>query len=640
MVSNYIFGKIFKSKSYISESSQKEEQDILPIIKQIIAFVGDFVDSNNELTYTKDPKISNYISVFNLNKLTKFDTFPYTMPNVLQTQLTQSDKNSVIVEIPTKYKKDVIFTHIFSCPCFKISSDTLQTIDTTAYFHVSIIDDSSTLDQYLMNIIQTKIGTKEHIKEFENQLTSYFEQSSNTPLPKAKLGRKAKYDDSFSLVQYLENNLENMNDDEIDEIEYELKAEQKFSPTDDVDVEGNGVITVSVDKRLGYSKPLIFKLFPSIIAPKDELPRKLNVFYKTVIKNITKMKTDIYSNSQTTANDKTISHRLNPWTKYKPSKPNKPNEIDEKRTDAKKEEYNNWVNNNPMSKELGLQDEKKLFSYIEENSLKVLDVFKNGITNIITNETNSPILGSHNVRESVVRELPELTSIGAFMLGKCSFENDNCKKLLCKVVGIPMEEFNSKGYVFMPNSSNFPLADSILYINKKQILLSTKAGEKGEGSPASLKNLYQYLYFDNGEIRPFGKKVQEIYTTELEMFNFLTSKSRGKELIPQIDEMVRKLISTNEVALSNYGIAKTKPMFKKGVDSPDWAELILNVCFDWKGFVEMTLKAASMDFAQIHCTPTNKDDDFGFDYLVKYPAKFVGTVRLKISGGSIQFKIG
>lgn len=192
-----------------------------------------------------------------------------------------------------------------------------------------------------------------------------------------------------------------------------------------------------------------------------------------------------------------------------------------------------------------------------------------------------------------------------------------------KHVKIPLSTTNfiDSAYISFPKISNFPLADSVIYINGIRTYLSTKGGANGRGSNASIATLSEFVYGKDGKTLTYladGLKKDQTIKDEYAVFEELLKGSVSKMNWKKISQYT----GYSRVSELQEWINDRKKTFTK---------IIMTI-----------LQAQAFQFMQVMCTPTNTENDFHFTYDIQYPAVFNGDVKIILPSqgkGRISFHI-
>lgn len=219
-----------------------------------------------------------------------------------------------------------------------------------------------------------------------------------------------------------------------------------------------------------------------------------------------------------------------------------------------------------------------------------------------------------------------------------------------------------------PNATNTALIDSWLMIGSggiyRKLGISTKGGISGEGAPASISSLFQFL-FDDDKIKfnghGYNDSFKEGLTKACEHKNRLYSYIET-DIVPKMSKLGKKYWDKYPEILSYLIIF--------GGSSPRSHSKIVNnlIRFGYNGIrfntkltsndvlkdfaEELTAKGLTklvMDlldkqkykFCQINTTPTFIGNQISYKYEVQYPARFSGEVKFEkaISGNNLRFHI-
>ena len=243
------------------------------------------------------------------------------------------------------------------------------------------------------------------------------------------------------------------------------------------------------------------------------------------------------------------------------------------------------------------------------------------------------------------------------------FPNDGgtTKNTLVKVFGGKPEEFNN-GLISYPAASE-ELVDSYCAIkngDKYSLLgVSTKGGYDGRGAQASTISLFRMIYKDPNSI---PGKLNNKFSTGINITteNKLLSSVKdilndfGKKLF---DEGIKGSSTRDcQVTLSMLTLfggsmvkehmaifekLKNNKIFGLNENIKTLTEFcnFINTNYKITDCIMNILDSQKYKFAQLNCTPSLKNNVFGFDYKIQYPAHFEGTVSFEPRGKGIGFHI-
>lgn len=272
-------------------------------------------------------------------------------------------------------------------------------------------------------------------------------------------------------------------------------------------------------------------------------------------------------------------------------------------------------------------------SKVRRMSIKVCDVYLQAMKNAKNRDFKSDYTFSEHLNYSLHNYLVEILSPLAVVANSdmCTWAEGIKGKGLAafkKHVNVPTSSTNfiDSAYISFPKISNFPLADSVIYINGIRTYLSTKGGFDGKGSNASIKTLKEFVYGKDGKTLTYladGLKKDSSIKNEYAVFEELL-----KGNIKYLDwSKIQKYTGYSRLSELQKWINARMSTF---------THIIMTI-----------LQAQSFQFMQVMCEATNekqnkKEGDFHFKYKVQYPAVFNGKVQILLPTGdsnSIRFHI-
>lgn len=272
-------------------------------------------------------------------------------------------------------------------------------------------------------------------------------------------------------------------------------------------------------------------------------------------------------------------------------------------------------------------------SKVRRMSIKVCDVYLQAMKNAKNRDFKSDYTFSEHLNYSLHNYLVEILSPLAVVANSdmCTWAEGikgEGLKAFKEHVNVPLSSTNfiDSAYISFPKISNFPLADSVIYINGIRTYLSTKGGFDGKGSNASIKTLKEFVYGKDGKTLTYladGLKKDSSIKNEYAVFEELL-----KGNIKYLDwKKIQQLTGYSRISELQKWINEKMKIF---------THIIMTI-----------LQAQSFQFMQVMCEATNEkqnkeEGDFHFKYKVQYPAVFNGNVQILLPTGdsnSIRFHI-
>lgn len=265
--------------------------------------------------------------------------------------------------------------------------------------------------------------------------------------------------------------------------------------------------------------------------------------------------------------------------------------------------------------------------HMRKIAINVCDVYLRAMADAKKHIFDKDYKNSKGLNYNIHLYLTEILSPLVVVANKCEWnelnENEGFK-IFRKYVNLPNNEnFINEAYINYPTESNFPLADSAIYINGYRLYVSTKAGLNGLGASASIKSLKQFLYNpNNGEMTGLAKEMEQEFNEQFNLFKIFLDKSIQQFNWKEIEKITHNQVSTR-YELKKY-LELNKDIFTK---------IIMNI-----------LQAASFQFVQVNCKASSTTEDFHFNYRVQYPAIFKGNVDIELpsedkNSGAVKFHI-
>ena len=260
---------------------------------------------------------------------------------------------------------------------------------------------------------------------------------------------------------------------------------------------------------------------------------------------------------------------------------------------------------------------------IRNISIRVCDCYLRAMADAKNKIFNKKYEGSKGLNYNLHLYLIEILS--PLVIAACA---ENCKwtantedeglKAFKDHVGVDesVSDFTTNCYISFPEASNFPLADSVIYINGIRTFISTKGGANGEGAHPAIKTLKEFVYGEDGKTLTYLTEVaKNEYPTEFAVFEELLQGNVSK-------------INFNKI----YNLTSCSSLFelKKWIDSKEdiFTKIIMTI-----------LQAQSFQFMQVNADSSSFNSDFHFNYRVQYPAVFSGNVSIDFEKNYIKFYI-
>lgn len=221
---------------------------------------------------------------------------------------------------------------------------------------------------------------------------------------------------------------------------------------------------------------------------------------------------------------------------------------------------------------------------------------------------------NYNLHNYLVEILSPL-AISGNPLGCTWMENDpqHGYNKFCEHVGLPSgaTDFSNNTFISFPTISNFPLADSILFINGIKTYISTKGGLDGKGSNASIKTLSEFVYGENG-------------TDKSKLITKLENDSNIKHEYPIFLELLK-----GDVRKLNWNVISKHCECSHINELSEWVR-VPEIKAKFTYIIMTVLQAASFQFMQVMAKANSTNENFHFNYTVQYPAVFNGQVQIII----------
>lgn len=266
------------------------------------------------------------------------------------------------------------------------------------------------------------------------------------------------------------------------------------------------------------------------------------------------------------------------------------------------------------------QDQKQL----RKISVNVCDVYLRAMADAKKFVFNKDYINSKGLNYNLHLYLTEVLSPLAVVANKCHWnklhENEGFEVFRDYVKLPENNDFVNEAYINYPTESNFPLADSAIYINGYRLYVSTKAGLNGLGAQASIKSLHQFMYNPENpnELTGLAQEMKNTYPEQFALFEMFLTKGVNYLNWKEISKITNNQVST-KFELQKY----------VNLNKDVYTTIIMKV-----------LQAAAFQFVQVNCKASSTTDDFHFDYRVQYPAVFKGNVDIEIPDkGYIKFHI-
>ena len=266
-----------------------------------------------------------------------------------------------------------------------------------------------------------------------------------------------------------------------------------------------------------------------------------------------------------------------------------------------------------------LQDRTKL----RRISIKVCDCYLDAMEKAKQKIFNKPYEDSEGLNYNLHLYLVEVLSplVVCACSPNCDWQEtlpDSGLKAFKKHVGVDEStpDFTANSYISFPEASNFPLADSVLFINGVRTYISTKGGAKAEGANPSIKSLNEFVYGENGKILTYlAETVKKKYPNEFSVF----------------EELLKGTVSSLNFSKISSAIGCTNVF-----ELEKWLRLNQDIITE---IVMTILQAQSFQFMQVKCKATSATENFNFNYKIQYPAVFKGDVEIILDKNTIRFHI-
>ena len=339
---------------------------------------------------------------------------------------------------------------------------------------------------------------------------------------------------------------------------------------------------------------------------------------------------NMVENNVVNINDKLLDNKLKQALKY-----NYKN-IPDINTDT---EYNGTISVSDKEKIVADRNLIKFTQSSEERtkvrrmSIKVCDVYLQAMKNAKHRDFESDYKFSEHLNYSLHNYLVEILSPLAVVANSnmCTWMEDVKGTGLTAFkehVNVPTSSTNfiDSAYISFPKISNFPLADSVIYINGIRTYLSTKGGFDGKGSNASIKTLREFVYGKDGKTLTY-------------LADGLKKDSSIKNEYAVFEELLK-----GNIKYLDWSKIQKYTGYSRLSELQEWINDRMSI---FTHIIMTILQAQSFQFMQVMCEATNekqnkKEGDFHFKYKIQYPAVFNGNVQILLPTGdsnSIRFHI-
>lgn len=262
--------------------------------------------------------------------------------------------------------------------------------------------------------------------------------------------------------------------------------------------------------------------------------------------------------------------------------------------------------------------------HLSKISINVCDVYLRAMADAKKFVFDKDYINSKGLNYNLHLYLTEILSPLAVVANKCHWnklhENEGFEVFRDYVKLPENNDFVNEAYINYPTESNFPLADSAIYINGYRLYVSTKAGLNGLGAQASIKSLHQFMHNPENpnELTGLAQEMKNTYPEQFALFEMFLTKGVNYLNWKEISKITNNQVST-KFELQKY----------VNLNKDVYTTIIMKV-----------LQAAAFQFVQVNCKASSTTDNFHFDYRVQYPAVFKGNVDIEIPDkGYIKFHI-
>ena len=610
MIEDVIFGKLSKKRwvKQLTEATEKVEYaDIIKSFFQKRNQMVKYKDLNDEsVTLISFPVITEYIDLNEKNienkMLKKFNKFFSHEPSNSSISFKELESSLDINDcigfacLPIKYltlnyKSGEFIVRNTIVYCLTSTNDNLENMNM-----LTGIDNTSSFIGFKLSDLNTKLK-----KDIKNALIKFTEVYQ-------------KNDDADR------NNVLDVNQTQ-NKLEQPKKTVSKKSPnlwkysvdtTDDVSEKPTSELTMHIKSYKDSEGILPFLYTNEVVS--DNRARKYNDVCNMVENNVTALEDKLLTNLASTV-------------KYNKSNINMENDLEK---DIHTEYSNNYeeINGRKYIKNfdqyLNGTSSHQDKSQLRKISLNVCDVYLRAMADAKKRIFNQDYIHSKGLNYNLHLYLTEVLSPLVVVANKCEWNELNENEgfnIFRNYVNLPNnQDFINEAYINYPTESNFPLADSAIYINGYRLYVSTKAGLNGLGASASIKSLHQFMYNPENpnELTGLAKDMKLKYTEQFELFNIFLTKSISSFDWGKISNI------TNGQVTSKFELKKYVQ-----INQNIYTDLIMNI-----------LQAASFQFVQVNCQASSTTENFHFDYRVQYPAVFKGKVNIEIpNSGYVKFHI-
>ena len=396
--------------------------------------------------------------------------------------------------------------------------------------------------------------------------------------------------------------------------------EEDFIPRED------GFVNIMAAGNRGSETPFIYT--SQIIS--DSKPRTIENTSKELIGNLKRMKEKVQNSILYTMNP-TITEGRRAYTD------------EEKAMKAAEKEAKTRASIVKKVNDLFKNDSKKEF--VQTTTTKMLDAYIDSIEKASKGIFDQDYKNSSGIGSSLVVYQPEILSpyVVANLEGVWdSLQGDDGKKVFRETFHITGDKIPSEhcliGYF---DGMSEPLCDSYMFIRAtdseqwRKIGISTKGGQNGQGAAASITSIKDFIYCYTG-----SQSVRKKYTDSSSNWNLTMLGQILKRRYPKEFGVFELLTGNNFKTLKSNPSLLTRVLNNSNIEDESNIQTIIDYINDnlnMSGFIMDCLKSAAFEFIQLNSLPQESDKGLHYKWTAKYPAVFIGEVRIECPASSSGF---